>query len=168
MEAYHIAYTSFVVIVVRSLSCVQLFVTPWAAVCQAPLSFTISWSLLRFMSTELVVLSNHIILCCSFLLLSSIFPTIRVFSNQLALCIRRPKYQSFSFSISPSNEYSRLISFKIDWFYLLAFQGTLKSLQHNSSKALVLWCSAFFMIQLSHPYMTTGKTIALTRQLLAK
>ena len=111
------------------------------------------------------MLSNHLILCCPLPLLPSIFPNIRVFSNESALRIRWPKYWSSSFSNSPSNEYSGLISFRIDWFHLLAFQGTLKSLlQHHGSKASILWCSAFFIVQLSHPYMTTGKTIALTRQ----
>ena len=117
------------------------------------------------MSTELVMPSNQLILCRPLLLLPSIFPSIRVFFNEKALHIKWPKYWSFSFSISPSNEYSGLISFRIDWFDLLAVQGTLKSLlQHHSSNASILWCSAFFMAQLSHPYMTTGKTIALTRQ----
>ena len=127
-----------------------------------PLSSTVSPSLLKFMSTESVILSNHLILCCSFLLLPSIFPSIRIFSDESALLIRWPKYWNFSFSISPSNEYSGLISFKIDWLDLLAVQGTPKSLfQHHSLKASILQCSAFFMVQLSHPYMTTGKTIAL-------
>ena len=117
------------------------------------------------MSIELVMPSNHLILCCPLLLLPSIFPSIRVFSNELALRIRWPECCSFSFSISPSNEYSGLISFRIHWFDLLAVQGTLKTLpQHHNSKTMVLWCSAFLMVQLSHPYMTTGKTIALTRQ----
>ena len=117
------------------------------------------------MFTESVIPSNHLILCCPLLLLPSIFPSIRVFSNESALCPRWPKYWSFGFSLSPSNEYSGLISFKIDWFDLLAVQGTLQShLQHHSSKASILQCSAFFIGQLSHPYMTTGKTIALTRQ----
>ena len=115
------------------------------------------------MSIESVTLSNHLILCCPFLLLPSIFPTTRVFSNESTLCILWPKYWSFSLSISPSNGYSGLISFRMDWFDLLAVQGSLKSLiQHDSSKASILQCSAFFMVQLSHPYMTTGKTIALT------
>ena len=127
------------------------------------LSFTISPSLLKLMSIELVMLSNHLILCLSLFLLPSISPRIRVFSNEVALHIRWPKYWSFSFSISPSNEYLRLISFRIDWFYLLAVQGTLKSLlEHHSSKASILRHLAFFMVQFSHPYMTTGKTIALT------
>ena len=123
-----------------------------------------SWSLLKFMSIEWVIPSNHLILCCP-LLLPSIFPSIRVFSNESVLCIRWPKYWSFSFNISPSNEYSGLISFRMDWLDLLAVQGSLKSLlQHHSSKASILWCSAFFIVQLSHPYLTTGKTIALTRR----
>ena len=127
-----------------------------------PLCSTVSPSLLKFMSTESVILSNHLILCCSFLLLPSIFPSIRIFSDESALLIRWPKYWNFSFSISPSNECSGLISFKIDWLDLLAVQGTPKSLfQHHSLKASILQCSAFFMVQLSHPYMTTGNTIAL-------
>ena len=141
------------------------FVTPWTAACQASLSLTNSWSLLRLTSIELVMPSNHLILCHSLLLLPSIFPSIRVFSNESVLCIRWPKYWSFSFSISPSNEYSGLISFRIDWFDFLAVQGTLKSLlQHHSSEALILQHSAFFIVQLSHSYMTNGKSIALTRQ----
>jgi len=123
-----------------------------------------SWSLLKLMSIESVMPSNYLILCRP-LLLPSVFPSIRVFSNESVLCIRWPKYRSFSFSISPSNEYSGLISFKMDWLDLLAIQGTLKSfLQHHSSKVSILQCLAFFMLQLSHSYMTTGKTIALTRQ----
>ena len=150
--------------VVHSLNCVRLFATPWTAACQASLSFTISWSLLRLMSIESVMPSNHLILCHPLLLLPSIFPSIRVFSNESALLIRWPKYWSFSFSISPSNEYSGLISFRMDWFDLLAVQGTLKSLlQNHSSRASILWFSTFFMVQLSHPHMTTGKTIALTK-----
>ena len=130
------------------------------APCQAALSFSISRSLLKLMSIESVMLSNHLILCCP-LLLPSIFPSIRVFSNESTLHIRWPKY--WSFSISPSNEYSGLISFRMDWFDLLAVSGTLKSLlQHHNLKASILWHSAFFMVQLSHPYMTTGKTIGLT------
>ena len=149
--------------VVHSLSRVQLFATPWIAAHQASLSFTISRNLLKLMSIELVIPSNHLILCHP-LLLPSIFPSIRVFSSELAFLIRWPKYWSFSFSISPSNEYSGLISFTIDWLDLLAVQGTLKSLlQHHSSKAVILQHSAFFTVQLSHPYMTTGKTIAFTR-----
>ena len=152
---------------VQSLSCALLFVTPWTATNQASLSITKSQSLLKLMSFESVMPSNHLILCHPLLLPPSIFPRIRVFSNESALHIRWPKYWSFSFNISPSNEYSGLISFKMDLF---AVQGTLKSLlQHHSSKASILWRSAFFTVQLSHPYMTTGKTIALTRHtLLAK
>ena len=135
--------------------------SPWTAALQAYLSFTISQSLLKLMSIELMMLSNHPILYHSLLLMPSIFPSIKVFSNQSAVLIRWPKCWSFSFSISPSNKYSWLISFRIDWFDLLSVQGTLKSLlQHHSCKALILWCSTFFMIHLSHPYMTTGKTIA--------
>ena len=146
-------------------SCPTLCDPPWTAACQASLSFTISQSLLKLPSIESVMSFNHLVLCRLFLLLPSIFPSIRVFSNKLALCSRWPKYWSFSFSISPSNEYSGLISFRIDWFDLLAVQGTLKSLfQHHSSKASVLRHSAYFMVQLSHPYTTTGKTIALTIQ----
>ena len=138
---------------------------------QAPLSFTISWSLLKFISMESVMPSNHFILCWPLLLLPSIFPNIRVFSNESPLHIWWLKYWSFSFSISPSNDYSRLISSRIDWFDLLALQGTLKSLLwHHSLKASFLWCSAFFMVQLPHPPMTTGETVALTiwRPLSAK
>ena len=150
---------------VQTLSHVQLFVTPWTAACQASPSITLSESLLKLMSIESVMPSNHLILCHPLLLPPSIFPSIRVFSNESVLRIRWPKYWSFSFTISPSNEYSGLISFRMDWLDLLAIQGTLKSLlQHHSSKALILWCSACFMVQLSHPYMTTGKTIALTRR----
>ena len=132
--------------------------------------FTISWSLLKLMSIELVMPSNHLILCCPLLLPSSIFPSIRVFSNESVLCNRWPKYWSFSFSTSPSKEYSGVIFFRMDWLDLLAVQGTLKTLlQHHSSKASILQHSAFFIVQFSHPYMTTGKTIALTRwTLLAK
>ena len=148
---------------VQSLSCVRLFATPWTAAHQTPLSITNSLSLLKFTSVESLMPSNHLILCCPLLLLSSIFPRIRFFFNELLLCIRWPKYCSFSFSISPSNEYSGLISFRIYCFDLLAVQGTLKSLlHHHNSKASILQCSAFFVVQLSHPYMTTGKTIALT------
>ena len=149
---------------VQLLSDVQLFATPWAAAYQTSLSVTNSQSLLKLLSIKLVMPSNHLILCCPLLFLPSIFPSIRIFSNESVLPIRCPKYWSFSFSISPSNEYSGLISFRIDWFNLLAVQGTLKSLlQHHSSKASILQHSAFFMVQLSHPYMTTGETIALTR-----
>ena len=140
-------------------------VTPWTAARQASLSITNSRSLLRLMSIELVMPSNHLLLCHPLLLPASIFPSIRVFSYESVLCIRWPKYWSFSFNISPSSEYSELISFRMDWFDLLAVQGTLKSLlQHHSSKASILQHSAFFVVQLSHPYMTTGKTIALTRR----
>ena len=148
---------------VQSLSCVWIFVTPWTAARQASLSITNSQSLLKLMSIELVMPFNHLILCRPLLLLPSIFPSIRVFPNESVLRIQWPKYWSLSFSISPSNEYSGLISFRMDWLNLLAVQGTLKSLlQHHSSKASILRCSAFFIVQLSHPYMTTGKTIALT------
>ena len=140
--------------------------TPQTAAHQASLSITNSWSLLKLKSIESVMPSNHLILCRPLLLLPSIFPSIGVFSNESVLHIRWPKYWSFSFNIRPSNEYSGLISFRIDWLDLFAVQGTLKSLlQHHSSKAPVLQCSAFFIVQLSHPYMTTGKTIALTRQI---
>ena len=138
--------------------------TPWTVACQASLSITNSQSLLKLMSITSAMPSNYLILCC-LLLPPSIFPSIRVFSNELVLPSRWPKYWSFSFSISPSNEYSGLISFQMDWSDLLAVQGTLKSLlQHHSSKASILKCSAFFIVQLSRPYMTTGETITLTRQ----
>ena len=158
-----------VVIVVQLLSCVRLFVAPWTAALQASLSITNSWSMPKLMSIELVMPSNHLILCRPLLFLPSNFPSIRVFSNESVLCIRWPKYWRFSFSISPYNEYSGQISFRMDWLDLLAVQGTLKSLlQHHSSKASILWHSAFFIVQLSHPYMITGKNIALTsRPLLA-
>ena len=144
----------------QSLSCVRLFVTPWTAACQASLSITNSWSLPKLMSIESVMPSNHLILCRPLLLPPSIFLSIRVFSNESALPIKWPKYWNFSFNISPSNEHSGLISFRMDWLDLLAVLGTLKSLlQHHSSKASILQCSAFFIVQLSHPYMTTGKTI---------
>ena len=140
---------------VQSFSCVQLFVTPWTAARQASLSITNSWSLLKLMSIKSVMPPNHLILCRP-LLPPSIFTSIRVFSSELLLCIRWPKYWSFSFNISPSNEYSGLISFRIDWLDLLAVQGTLKSfLQHHSSKASILLHSAFFIVQLSHPYLTS-------------
>ena len=149
---------------VQVLSCVRLFATSWTATYQVSLSINNSQSLAKLMSIESVMPSNHLILCRPLLLLLSIFPSIRVFSNESALCIRWPKYWSFSFSINPSNEHPGLISFRMDWMDLLAVQGTLKSLlQHHSSKASVLWCTAFFIVQLSHPYTTTGKTIALTR-----
>ena len=150
----------------NQFSHVQLFVTSWTAARQAPLSITNSWSLLKLMSIKSVMPSNHLILCHP-LLLPSIFPTIRVFSNELILCIRWPKY--WSFSVSPSNEHSGLISFRVDWLDLLAVQGTLKNLlQHHSSKASVLQHSAFFMVQLSYPYMASGKTFWLYRFLSAK
>ena len=143
----------------QSLSHVRLFVTPWTAASQASLSITNSWSPPEPMSIKSVKPSNHLILCHPLLLLPSIFPSIRVFSNESALCIRCPKYWSFSFNISPSNEHPGLISFRMDWVDLLAVQGTLKSLlQYHSSKASILLHSAFFIVQLSHPYMTTGKT----------
>ena len=149
---------------VQSLSHVQLFVTPWKAACQASLSITNFQSLLKLMSTESVMPSNHLILCHPLVFLPSIFPSIKIFSNESVLRIRWPKYWSFSFSISPSKEYSGLIFFRMDWLDLLAVQGTLKSLlQHHSLKASILQPSAFFIVQLSHPYMTIGKTIALTR-----
>ena len=142
-------------VVVQSLSHVQLFATPWTAAHQAFLSITNSWSSLKLMSIKLVMPSNHLNLCRPLLLLPSTFPSIRVFSNESALCIRWPKYWSFRFSISPSNDYSRLISFRIDWFDLLAVQGTLKSLlQDHNSKASVLQCSAFFMVH--HIKLMTG------------
>ena len=148
-----------------SHSCVRLFVTPWTATRQPSLSITNSRNLLKLMSIKSVMPSNHLILCRPLLLLPSTFPSIRVSSNKSLLHITWPKYWSFSFNISPSIEYSGLISFKMDWLDLLAVQGTLKSLlQHQSSKASILWRSAFFIVQLSHPYMTTGKTIALIRR----
>ena len=139
--------------------------TSWTAACQASLSITNSRSSHKLTSIESMMLSNHLILCHPLLLLPPIFPRIRVFSNESALCIRWPKYWSFSFSVSPSNEPPGLISFRMNWLDLLAVQGILKSLlQHHSSKASILWHSAFFTVQVSHPYMTTGKTIALTTQ----
>ena len=162
VHSYSLLYSQRLYCSVQSLSRVWLFVIPWTAARQASLSITNSRSLLKLMSIESVMPSNHFILCCPLLLPPSVFPNIRVFSSELVLRIRWPKY--WSFSISPSNEYSGLFSFRIDWLDLLAVQGTLKSLlQHHSSKASILWCSAFFIVQLSHPYMTTGKTIALTR-----
>jgi len=150
---------------VQLLSHVQLFETPWTAARQASLSITNYWSLLKLMPIESVMPSNYLILCHPLLLLTSIFPSIRVFSNEAVLCIRWPKYWSFIFNISPSNEHSGLISFRMDWLDVLAVQGTLKSLlQHHSSKASIIQCSVFFIVQLSHPYMTTGKTIALNRR----
>ena len=148
---------------VQSLSHIQLFVTPWTETCQASLSITISQSLLKLMPIESVIPSNHVIFCCPLLLLPSIFPRVMVFSRVSSMH-QVAKDCSFSFSISPSNDDSGLISFRMDWLDLFAVQGTLKSLlQHHSSKALILWCSVFFMVQLSHPCLTTGKTIALTR-----
>ena len=149
------------IFVVQSLSGVWFFATLWSTTHQASSSFTISGNLLKFMSVQLIMPSNHFILCCPLLFLPSIFLSIRVFSSEWALCIRWPKYWSFSFS--PSNEYSGLISFRIDWFDFLAVQGILNSLlQHHNWKASILWHSAFFMVQLSRPYMTTGKTVALS------
>ena len=149
---------------VQLLSRVQLFVTPWTAARQASLSITNSRNLIKLMSIESVMPSNHLILCRPLLLLPSIFPSIRVFSSESALCMRWPKYWSFSFSISPSNEHPGLISFRMDWLDLLAVQGALKSLlQHYSSKASILLCSAFFTVQLSHSYVTIWKIVALTR-----
>ena len=151
----------------KSLSCEQCFETLWNAARQATLSITSSWSLLKLMSIESVMPFNHLILYHPLLLLPSVFPRIRVFSNESVLCNRCPKYWSFSFNIGPSNENSGLVSFRMDWLDLLAVQGTLESLlQHHSSKASILCRSAFFMVQLSHPYMTIGKTIALTRRTL--
>ena len=158
-QGQRVSFTSL-----QLLSHVQLFATPWTAVCQASLSITNSQSLPKLMSIKSVMPSNHLILCHPLLLPPSIIPSIRVSSNKLVLCIRWPKYWSFSFNFSPSNEYSGLISFRMDRLDLLAVQGTLKSLlQHHSSKASILWCSAFFRVQLSHSYMTIGKTKALTR-----
>ena len=158
MNAFNKSFSS-----VQLFSHVWLFATPWTTARQASLSITNSWSLLTFMPFESVMPSNHLIFCRPLLLLPSIFPSIRLFSNESALHIRWTKYWSFSFNISPSNEHPGLISFRMDWLDLLAVQGTLKSLQHHSSKASILRRSAFFIVQLSHPYMTTGKTIALTR-----
>ena len=152
-----------VVVVIQSLSHILHFATPWTAPRQASLSFTIPPSLLKLMPIESVMPSNHLILCYPLPLLPSVFPSIRVFSNESVLHIRYPKYWSFSFNIRPSNEYSGLISSRIGWFDLLAVQRTLKSLlQHHSSKASILQCSAFFRVRLSQPYMTPGKSIALT------
>ena len=148
---------------VQSQTHIQLFATPWTAAHQASLSITSSLSLLTLMSIESVMASNHLILCHPLLLPPSIFPSIRIFSNESVLRIRWLKYCNFSFSISSSNEYSGLIPFRMDWLDLLAVKGTLKSLQYHSSKASIPQCSAFFIVQLSHPYMTTGKTIALSR-----
>ena len=150
-------------VVVQSLKSCPTFCDPWAVARQDSLSFTISWNLLKLMSIESVMPSNHLVLCCPLLLPPSIFPSIKVFSNASAVCIRWPEYWSFSFSISSSSEYSGLISFRMDWFDLLAVQGTLKSLlQHCSSEASILQHLTFFMVQLSHLYMITGKIIAVT------
>ena len=148
-----------------SVAQLRLFATPWTAACQASLSITNSQSLLKLMSTELVMLPNHLNFCRPLFLPPSIFPSIRVFSNESVLHIRWPKYWSFSFSISPSKDPPGLISFRMNWLHLLAVQGTLKNLlQLHSSKASILWCSVILIVHLSHPYMTTGKTIALTIQ----
>ena len=156
-------YHTFPPLVLLLFSGIWLFATLWTAALQAPLSFMIAQSLPKLTSIESMMPSNHLIFCRLLFFLPSIFPSIRVFSNELALCIRCPKYWSFSFSISSSSEYSGLISFRIDWFYLLAVQGTLKSLlKHHSLKPWILQCSAFFMVQLSHPYITNRETIALT------
>ena len=150
---------------VQWLSRIRLVATPWTAACQASLHITNSQSSHNLVRIESVMPSNQFILCCPLILLHSIFPSIRIFSNESPLCIRWPKYWSFSFNISPSHEYSGLVSFRIVWVDLLTVQGNPNSLvQHHSSKASVLWCSVFFIVQFSHPYMTTGKTIALTRQ----
>ena len=155
------------VLLFLSVSCVWLFATLWTAAHQASLSFTISWSLLKLVSIESVVPSNHLIICHPLFFLPSIFPSIRVFSNESALCIRWPKYYSFSFSISPSNEYSGLISFRMVWLDLLAVYRTLKSLlQNHSLKASIFHFSVFFMVHLSHPYMPTGKAIALATRIV--
>ena len=157
-------YSHTMVSSAQLLSRVRLFVTPWFAACHDSLSITNSWSLPKLISIESVMPSNHLILCCPLFLPPSIFPSIRVFSTESVLHIRWPKYWSFSFTISPSNIYSGLISFRIDCLDLFAVQETLKSLlQHNSSEVSILWHSAFFIVQLSHPYVTTGKTVALTR-----
>ena len=154
------AFTTSISQSVQLLSHVRLFVTPWTAAHPASLSITNSQSLLKLISIESVMSCNHLTLCCPLLLLASIFPNIRVFSNESTLRMRWPKYWSFNFSISPSNEYSGLIYFRINWFDLLAVLGTLKSLlQHHSSKASILQCSAFFIVQLSHPYMTMEKSV---------
>ena len=158
------AHKSYMAVIVQLLGHVWLFMTPWMAAYQASLSFTNSRSFLKLRSTESVMPFKHLILCRPLLLLLSIFPSIRIFSNESTLCIRRLKCYSFSFSIIPSKEIPGLISFRMDWLHLLAVQGTLKTLlQHHSSKAPILQCSAFFIVQLSHTYMTTEKTIALIR-----
>ena len=161
---YHMWFLLRTIVIVQWLSCFQLFATPRNAALQDPLSFTISQSLFKLMSIKSVMPVNHLVLCPQFVLLPSIFPSIRVFSNESALCIRWPKNWSFNFSISLANEYSGLVYFRIDWFDLLAVQGTLKSLlQHHRSKASILQRFVFFMVQISHPYLTTGKTTTLTR-----
>ena len=160
-----LVYQLYFISSVQSFTCARLFVTPWTAAHQASLSIPNSQSLLKLMSIESVMPSNHLILCHPLLLLPSIFPSIRVFSNESALCIRWPEYWSFSFNITPSNEHSGLISLRMDWLDLLAVQRILKSLlQHHGSKTSILLLSAFFIVQLSHLYMTTGKNIALTRR----
>ena len=165
MEIWFKNYFKIRVPSVQSLSHVRLFVTPWTAAHQASMSITNSQSLLKLMSIKSVMPCNHLILCHLLLLLPSIFPSIRIFSNELVLRIRWPKYWSFSFSINPSNEYSGLISFRMDWLALIVVQGTLKNLlQHHSSKASILRLSAFFIVQLLCPHMTTWKPIALTRR----
>ena len=162
-----ICLTSLIIQSVQSLSHVRLFATPWIATRQTSLSITNYQSLLKLMSIESVMPSSHLILCCPLLLQPSLFPSISIFSNESVLHIRWTKYWSFSFSISPSNEYSGLIAFRMDWLDLLEVQGTLKSLlKHHSSKASILQHTAFFIVQLSYPYMTTGKTTALTRRTL--
>ena len=161
MHAHSLNFSS-----IQSLSCVQLFEIPWTAACRAFLSITSSWSLLKLMSIESMMPSNNLIFCHPLLLLPSIIPSIRVFYSESVLRIRWPKYWSFSFSISLSSDYSGLISFRMDWLNLPVVQGALKSfLQCHSSKASILQSSAFFIVQFSHPYMTTGKTIALTRRI---
>ena len=165
IELVHLYSLLYSIISVQSLSHVQLFATPWITAHQASLSITNSRSSLKLMSIESVMPSSHLILCRPLLLLPPIPPSIRVFSNESTIRMRWPKYWTFSFSIIPSKEHPGLISFKMDWFYLLAVQGTLKSLlQNHSSKASILQCSPFFTVQLSHLYMTSGKTIALTRR----
>ena len=164
---FQCCFLQIVVVVVQSLSCVQLFVTPWTAALQASLSFTASHSLLKLMSIELVMPSNHLILCRPLLLLPSIFPSSRIFPNESAIRIRWSKYWSFSFSISPSYEYSGLIFFRMDWFDFLLVQGTLKSLlQYHSLKPLILHVSAFFMVPLSYPYVTTTPALLLNRLII--
>ena len=170
MSIYTYGVYTYKISSVQSLSRVQIFATPWTVARQASLSFTNSQSLLKLMSISSLIPCNHLILCRPLLFPPSIFPSIRFFFNETALRIRWPKYWSFSFNISASDEYSGLISFRMDWLDILSVQRTLKSLlQHHSSRVTVFWHSTFFIVQLSHPYMTTGKTIALTRQpLLAK